>query len=327
MNSNIELFIKNSYDMKTAFKWDYRMIQMLSALIYSCEGKMVDTGRIKESKQIIKDNTGLFSNFKGNSSLVIATYLSLKEERESLFKRTVYIYDKLREAGFHGCEYLTIAAFNIANQCNDEECEEIIIKSRSIYEGMKKNHFLLTGSDDYIYATMLAMSNIDSDVLIKSHEEIYGVLKKNFFSGNGVQALSDVLVLSTDDRKALIDRTMDIYNKFRDKGYKLSNSYMLPMIGIMALTGEDVQSIIDRVLEIYEYLKEQKGFGSFSLSKQERLMFAISLEVSDEVKRLNKGVLDSTLATSITNIIIAQQTAMIAASSSAACAAASSSGS
>ncbi|GEM_PF-5874870 len=61
------------------------------------------------------------------------------------------------------------------------------------------------------------------------------------------------------------------------------------------------------------------------MTKVQRVIFAISLFVSSYMDGVANNYVNTSLATSITNIIIAQQTAMIVAASSAAAASSASS--
>jgi hypothetical protein len=88
-----------------------------------------------------------------------------------------------------------------------------------------------------------------------------------------------------------------------------------------------VEKLTDEIKDAYEHILKKEGFGVWSISKSNRTMYA-SVLVSDEyVKNMTKNPITLTLANSIINIVIAQQTAMIIAASSASAAAASSSSS
>jgi hypothetical protein len=59
---------------------------------------------------------------------------------------------------------------------------------------------------------------------------------------------------------------------FRARGIRLEKVYTLSSLGILSLLPSDVETIAGEVAEAYEYLRTQKGFGSFTISKQELLL-------------------------------------------------------
>lgn len=61
-----------------------------------------------------------------------------------------------------------------------------------------------------------------------------------------------------------------------------------------------------------KHFEKSKGFGTFSVTQQELLMFATSMVVSDFADKIKDDMVRAALSTSITSIMIAQQTAMIA---------------
>lgn len=327
LKNKIDIFVDNTRIMEKGFKWDFKLSQALAALLYTNEAKAIDIDRIKRAKNIIKENTGMFSQFKGNSNLIISTYLSLSPDPKQLFQDTLKTYQRMKEEGFHSSDYLAIAAFNIASQSESYNYEACVTRSKMFYDGIKSNHKFLTGQDDYIYSTMLGLTDLDIPSTIDRIEELYRVLKKYFSSSNAVQCLGEVLVLSKEENNILIKRVVGLYEKFKTHKYNLSGENILGILGILSLVTADSNEdeVVLEVIELCDYLKCKKGFGSFAMTKVQRCMFAISFIVSSYISGSVDKYINASLATSITNIIIAQQTAMIVAASSAAAASSASS--
>ena len=87
----------------------------------------------------------------------------------------------------------------------------------------------------------------------------------------------------------------------------------------------EINTITQDIEQAQQELRKHKGFGAFSVSTQEMLLYAAAITAGEYAQ--NAEVLKATLSTSITNIIIAQQVAMIAAISASSAAAASASSS
>jgi hypothetical protein len=116
-----------------------------------------------------------------------------------------------------------------------------------------------------------------------------------------------------------------VYESLNRKDCKASKYHNLANLGLLTLISEDVEKITDEIAEVSQYMLEKKGFGRWSISKQDRTLFCSVLVVDEYLKDMAKNSLTMTLTNSITNLIIAQQTAMIIAVSSASAAAAASS--
>ncbi|MGN7416016.1 DUF4003 family protein [Paenibacillus sp. SAF-068] len=320
----VELFVTNTQIIKKSFKWQHGMMHRLAALLYAAENKTADGEVIRQSHELIKKNTKLFSSFRGHSAISIATMLSLTTDENAKLADTLHVYDLMKEIKFRTSDYLVIAAYQIATQVSSDQFQPTVERAKSFYDGMKAEHRFLTGQDDYIFAAMLALSNLDVDTGVARMEQLYRELKPEFSSRNSVQALTQVLVLGEDTPDAGA-RVIDLNQAFRKRDLRMDKTYTLPSLGILSLLPSDRDTLVDQVAETNDWLRTQKGFGGWSIDKQELLLFSSALIAIQHVENLRKGVLTTAISTSITNIIIAQQAAMTAAAAASAAAASSSS--
>lgn len=318
--NSLELFADNAQRIKKAFVWQNAMINRLAALLYTVENKIADDHAIRDSYELIKENTGLFSSFRGNSAISIAALLSLSTDKETQLANTLSVYDMMKNAKFRASDYLVVAAYQIAANTTSDQYLRTVERAKAFYDSMKTNHRFLTGQDDYIFAAMLGLSDIDVHSGVTSMEELYAVLKPEFLSGNSVQALTQVLVLGEEVSEAAM-RVLALRDAFRSEGIRLDKEYTLSSLGVLSLLPGDRESIVSDVSETYEYLRTQKGFGNWSIAKQELLLLSAALVAFKFVDDVKGGILTTTLSTSITNIVIAQQTAIAAAAAASAAAA------
>lgn len=327
LKKKCDLFADNHQSLKKNFKWDYGMMHCLGAIIYTNVGLPVNIEAIKESKEMIKKNTGLFSSFKDTTLFALSTLFSLEPNPGELFQKTIKIYDDMKKVGFHSSAYLTLAAFSIAKQTEEYDVPSVINRAKEIYDAMKTEHWFLTSSDDYGYAAMLATTDLSVTQAIREMETCYGLLKKTFSTGNALQSLTHVLTMGDEPALAKCERVNQVYQSLANKGCKLSKYSELASLGILALISEDVEKLTDEITEVYQELIEKKGFGKWSLTKHQRTLYGATLVMGEYIKDIQMNPISMTLANSITNILIAQQTAMIIAASSAAATSAASSGS
>ena len=323
IDKKLTLFTTNTEIIKSGFTWQNTLTKRLAALLYTLDDKKVNCEAIQECHNIIKNNTGIFSTFRGNMSLCIAAMMSLRENRDQMFSNTMRVYNLLKTAKFHASDYLTVAAYLIAANKNSEYYQSTVERAKEFYDGMKQQRWFLTGQDDYIYAAMLGLSDIDTAAGIERVEHLYQRLKPEFWPGNSVQALSQVLVLGgkSDDTAYHL---LTLRDTLRSRKIKLDKMYTLPALGVLALIPIDGAVLAQDILEAQSYLRAQKGFGSLSISTQELLLFSSAIISSVYAEEMKNNIVTS-ISTSIASIIIAQQVAIITAVSASTSAAASSS--
>lgn len=320
----LNLFAENTQIIKEEFTWQNAMMKRLAALLYASEEKEINTSAIRECYNLTKRSTGLFSTFRGNSIMTVATLLSLREDPSTLLDNTLAVYEKMKRAGYHASDYLVVAAYQVAANASQEQYENKIQRAKAFYDGMKRDHWFLTGQDDYIFSVMLGLSDIEVTTGVRRMETLYQTLRPEFHTGTGVQALTQVLVLG-DDTSGIQRHILALKDALRSRRLKLDTQYTLSSLGVLALLPMEVESIVAQIEETMQLLRGKKGFGAWSVTKQELLLLSAGLVTLSSVDQIKKDVLESVLTTSMTNIVIAQQTAIaVAAASSASAAAASS---
>ena len=323
--AKIELFAANAQTAKSQFPWNYDLTRKMAALLYAQHGRTIDCDAIRTCVDLIKGNTGAFSAFRGDLILSLAALLSLCENPRAALGQTLRVYDMLKATKLRSSNYLVIAAYQIASQSDEGSYERIAERTRAFYDAMKAYHFFYTGEDDYIFAAMLGLSDIDADSGSQRIEQYFLKWKDSFWDKNSVQTLAQVLVLGSADEQ-INERISALRDAFNREKIKLDKSCTLPLLGIFALLPAETSDIVSDLNAAQAYLRKQKSFGSLSIATQELLVFASSMIAHEYAQGVKDGVLTAALSTSITNIILAEQAAMIAciaASSAAATAAAS----
>jgi len=317
-----DLFVDNYRLIKSSFKWDNGMNIRLGALLYAMEERVADTKAIKKCKSVIKEISSTFSAFKDTTYFMTASMLSLQQEPEEKFEKAVHIYQEMKKEGFHTSPYLTLAALSVALQVEEYDHRRVIATAKSFYMAMKAEHKFITSSDDYGFATLLAISDRPVEQTVKEMEVCYRLLKESFSYSNAVQSLTHVLALGEEDAALKCTRVEELYEALKKRKCKFGKGLELPFLGVVALLSEDTEKLCDEIVETNEYLKSKKGFGTWSIANQQRVMYAAALVCNDYVENAKNNTIKLPLANSITGIIIAQQLAMITASSAAASAAA-----
>lgn len=153
LKQRTDLFVQNRDIIKSNFKWDNSMLFPLCASLYTEQNLLVDVHKIKAAKNILKNNVGLFSNFRGTVSLVYETMLSLEEYADKIMKNALKAYTSLKRE-FWSSQYLPLSAFVMAKTVETFDYDKISRKAKHIYQMMKNKHPFLTSVEDVVFGEL-----------------------------------------------------------------------------------------------------------------------------------------------------------------------------
>lgn len=302
--------IKNKETMKSAFAWEDGLTHLACAGIFINKEQTANEEMLLQCKDILKRNTGIFSNFKSTAEPMIVAMLAANENPQLLMERGLKVHDLLKEE-FMSSVYLPIAAMIIAQYADEARYAELAQRTRRIYKQMRADHPFLTSGEDSTFCALMALLDKPDEVLLGDAEECYKTLKSNFFSSNAVQSLSHVLAMCDGEPKIKCQRTMKLFQKLKEAGHKYGTSYELPTLGVLAMADGNQDEIAAEMAEIDQWLSEQKGFGFFSsISVKQRLMYAGMIAQQDYI---NDKMMQGAAVNGVISLIVAQQAAMCAA--------------
>lgn len=302
--------IKNKETMKSAFAWEDGLTHLACAGIFINKEQTANEEMLLQCKDILKRNTGIFSNFKSTAKPMIVAMLAANENPQLLMERGLKVHDLLKEE-FMSSVYLPIAAMIIAQYADEARYAELAQRTRRIYKQMRADHPFLTSGEDSTFCALMALLDKPDEVLLGDAEECYKTLKSNFFSSNAVQSLSHVLAMCDGEPKIKCQRTMELFQKLKEAGHKYGTSYELPTLGVLAMADGNQDEIAAEMAEIDQWLSEQKGFGFFSsISVKQRLMYAGMIAQQDYI---NDKMMQGAAVNGVISLIVAQQAAMCAA--------------
>ncbi|MCL2509628.1 MAG: DUF4003 domain-containing protein [Methanomassiliicoccaceae archaeon] len=306
----IELFADNVKKAKRGLGMNSAMAKRLVALLYTVDGKPVDQRAVMSSRAVMKSNVGVFSVFRGNSSILIAAMTALKGDPQTLFDHTAAVYEMMKDAGFWRSDFLAVAAFMVAANEKPENYQMTADRMRSIYEGIKSKHRLFVGADDCIFVAMLALSGVDPKVCIERVGQFYGMLGPEFLAKNSVLMLTQIMTAGEMQGQAAAERVLALRFALKAKKVSFDRAYVLPLLGVLALLPDDVNTIAQDIEEAISLLKTHKV--GFFITKQERLMYAAAIAASGYAEETEGGIA-AAVSTSVINMIIAAQMATYAA--------------
>jgi len=317
-------FTENYLAIRSDFIWHDNMAKRLAALCYAMEGKKIDTDAIRDSHTLMKDELSVFSGFRGNLAIYIAASLALRDDPSQLLADTLYVHDLLKEAKFWSGDYLSATAFEIAANANKNDYERTVNRTREFYDEMKSYHRFHIGQDDYIFAAMMALSDLDVHTAALKTNQLFRELKRelsSFISGGSVLNLAQMLVLG-ESTETCVDNMLRLNKVLRKRKVRLDKTYVAPSLGVLGILQVDHNTLADDLISARDYLRAQKGFGAMSVSTPELMLYAVS-SVIYAYARAKGDMIRAGAVTSVTNLIIAQQVAMMVSITAASSAAAS----
>lgn len=307
---NCELLIENRNRVKSVFRWEGGLFHLACAGICSAKGLAVEESELENSRDLLKEKVGVFSNFRSNARLPIITMLAVSGNPEAMLEHGLTVYQLLKK-DFWTSTYLPLASMIIAQTAEPPQYESIAVRTRLIYNRMKAEHPFLTSAEDSAFCALMALSDKSDGTLIGDAEQCYEILKPHFLSSNAVQSLSHVLALCDGTAQIKCQNVLELFEKLRDAGCKYGTSYELPTLGVLAMSGGNLDEIAQQMAEIDRWLSEQSGFGLFSsVSSKQRLMYAGMVAMRDY---LGEDTMQTAAVNGTISLIVAQEAAMCAA--------------
>ena len=302
-------FIESRDTIKETFFWGSSYIYPVAA-VFVDKRVTADRERLEMCGDILKENTGFFSNFRNYVKLPMISMMAVSSDPEEKLKKALAVYELLKQH-FFSSTYLPLASMTISDYIEPVHYEVVARRTRRIYDLMKQEHPFLTSGEDSVFAALLALSNASDEVIVQNTEECFDILKPQFFSSNAVQSLSHVLALCEGDTEMKCNRAMKLFYKLKDQGYKYGTGYELATLGVLAMLPADLDTIADDIVQVAEFLASQRGYGMLGMTKRQRLMHAGLIVTSDYLDQ-NTSMQAAAVSSTI-SLIIAQQTAMCAA--------------
>ena len=310
-----ESFIENRDIVRSVFKMESSFMYPVCAAIITDKGKRADAERLRLCRDILKAQTGAFSNFKGLSKLTLICMMSVDANPEQRLKNAQQVYDHLK-VSFSGSQYLCVAAMVISELVDPGYYKPMAEHTRRIYQLLKNKHPFLIGAEDSVFSALLAVSKKTDDRIVYETERCYTLLKPHFLSGNAVQSLSHVLALCEGRPEMKSEATVGLFQRMKDEGLRYGTNFELPTLGVLAMLPVDPETIFAELREVDAYLAKKKGYGIFGLGKRQRLMHAAMIVTGDHLEHC--ATTQISLNHSTMALAAAQQAALCAAIAAAA---------
>lgn len=321
MKEELKTLVQEYLDTKTVtektFAWESSYLPPICAAILLKSGKKYTKEELENVRQLIKDNTSIFSDYRGTAMAAMVCLLASEPSPESAMTKSLSIYELLRKH-FSASEYLPFVSMVVERLSENYDYEKICQRAKNIYNDMKENHPFLTSREDVTNATLLAYSPKSDEEIEEELENIYTELKKYFSSSNDVQALSQALALGDGNYQEKCDRFVRMYDALKARGYKYSKDSRLATLGALSVLPLDEKELIEDMIDVANELEGKKGYGIFGFSKADKLMHAAMLVATYYAKQKNNNLIQTTaIDTAISMAEIHSTVAILAAQNAA----------
>lgn len=282
MMERCQLQIENEEIVRKAGLLQYEEMVKLGAWFYTARGQKADADRIKACRKILKDNAGIFSNFRGNLEYAIVIKMSLAEDPQTWFEQVSSIYKRLVEGRKIPGETLTMAAITIMEQSDGTDTEEIIEKTRKAYSEIRQKHPFLTDDADMSFIVLMALTGMNMEKALDEVERIYQILKEQYrLPSDAAQATALVLSISERPAQQKVDALMKLYEKLKTKKQATSKSRCMSVYAAFADLNTSEEQITEEIAETLLWMKDKKGYGVMGVSGDVRKALAAAFVLQE----------------------------------------------
>lgn len=285
LKERLELQVKNEEVMRTSTFFEFGQATKLAAFVFTAKGVLADKDRVKECSDILKDEAGVFSNWRGSMRPLVLAKMAMSDDPRAYIEGADDVYRKLVEGKFFHYEYQTLTAINLYEMAEPGRVDEAIARTARQYELAKKEHPILTGVDDLPLISVMVLSGLDLELLNGRAEECYELLKDLLKMHPGTrQMISHVLSLSDKPAAEKVDAFWSLYQALRTEKHDMDKNYMIAILGAFADVPIPQDQIVHEIGEVDEYLTGKKGYGMLGVGKRFRRLMAANMVLQDHLE-------------------------------------------
>ena len=256
----------------------YRQLYPACSFIHLCVRQEPNEEMLTLSKQIIRENTGFFSSFRGNGEEIFVTMLATDDDPGVRMKLALAAYDMLR-GFFPSSAYLPFLALIMSKMIKPDMFYEVSSRTKRIFDLMNDDHRFLTGQEDVCFAGMLAMrADMDIAEMLDEMEYCFDqLLEGNLFHHNAVQSISHALTLCAGTPDVKCENMRLLLDALESAGINFAKGYEQVSIAILANLGISLDVLVDDFCAVDDFLSVKDGYGFFGFSKRTRYMHDVMI--------------------------------------------------
>lgn len=254
----------------------YRQLYPLCAYVFMVRNQEPNEEIMRLCKEIIRENFGIFSMFRGNGEKVMTALLSCESDPGRVMALSDEAYSILRE-DFHASHYLPVLAYYMATTMAPEKYEQFSYDTRTLFDLYNHVHPVMTSEEDALFIGLLNATGRDFHDLVNESEEIWKSLKSEFrWHKDALQTIAHALTLCSGEGPLKAARFYNLLSRLRAEGYKYGKDYEAVPLAIIANLGIDPEQIFYDFAEAEAYLADTGDYGFWSgFSTKARYMHTV----------------------------------------------------
>ncbi|MBO4680390.1 MAG: DUF4003 family protein [Clostridiales bacterium] len=272
-----ELLVNNRAAIRKGFLLEKELMSVAAGVIFTTAGKTADVGAMKACRKLLNKHSRPLSNLRDIVELALISKMALAPSPEKYLDDFLSVYKKVQQGKLLENDFMVLSSILILDLGLQDGCDEIISKANELTKRMKKDHPILTSTDDASFITFLAISNKSVDQILADLEEGYEYLTKTCkarVNADPAYELCEVLAVSYGDMKEKCDKVMRIFNAMMKRDAEYGSGSAFSSLGAFIDVDAEPETVANEIVEAELCLKDMKGFGGMSMDRRTRVMFA-----------------------------------------------------
>ncbi|MEE4272143.1 MAG: DUF4003 family protein [Thermoanaerobaculales bacterium] len=259
---HVERYLEVFDELRRRKRWSTGDTMLRFAALTLAANDVADRNAdLEATAKILEKQAGAFSPLASAMRHAVAALLIRRGVDPSLtvsrIKETLAVFKRLKlsRSGPHP----TLAALLLVLHNGGEPPDDMTVeKMKAILARWNKDHFFLTGVDDYPMAAMHATRELSVEEIGVQAEEIYQQLRKaRFSSGEQLQLVSHLLMFSDVGGREAARRFAEVARLLRAAKQRVWQSHY-DEVALLVLTGVHPAEVVPRVLEYRDRLRARK---------------------------------------------------------------------
>ena len=161
-----DLLASNCSSIHKKFFLEAKLMSVASGMIFTSADREADIDKMKECRKLLEKKTGILSNYRQTTELMILSKMALSDDPEKYLDDVITAYKGISKGKFLENSYMMLAAILICDFERLNDLDDIAAKTEEIMKRMNKEHPMLTDKGDTSFAVLLALSYKNVDTII-----------------------------------------------------------------------------------------------------------------------------------------------------------------
>lgn len=263
LQANCDKLVENKNKLGDVFSLTNGSILLITAALLSCIDKDIPEERLKECKQLLKDNASLFSEYRGYSMVPLVAYMAASENPEKILNRIKLVYESLTK--FFPSAHNLMAALSIVDRCPEGGEEAAVERMNTIRKALKEQYDWSVKNEMMPYLALMATSGKAVEDIIKDAAECYEKLNIEHIGKAEREALASVLAMKKEAVEGKCAKAVEQAKLMKMNKFRFFNAPDRVLLGILPHVDTDLEKVAADIDEIDDYLKGKKGCNWISV--------------------------------------------------------------